>query len=321
MPGAAEFAQVEARIARMADAELVDMNDHPEDYEPWALELGRVEMGRRKIEPDRLAGFRQELSAEATKDTRLRDFANHWLAVKLLGLGVVLALAGWQGIRNLISWREAVRLSASCAAMLSEATGRASAGSAIKIGAHSIALTVSVEAVDPLSDGVNSAAVIQVACELDGHDVPALMSSTVGIGSTRDRALAQALKDWVQGQGMPIVAALSGKPSFLRAGDFVVHGTLGIRGHRPAIAEDVHEQFLLTVAPALSSLSRTSFHTVSAIVRSSPGVAPTGDFRLDNQASSQLKRLALQVPWPKGESPYVLSHFYVLAAADSQASR
>jgi hypothetical protein len=65
MPGTAEFAQVEARIAALTDAELVEMADHPADYEPWALELGHSELARRRLSSAGVEQLRAGNAADA----------------------------------------------------------------------------------------------------------------------------------------------------------------------------------------------------------------------------------------------------------------
>jgi len=64
MPGAVEFAQLEVRISRLTDAELVGMVvEHPGDYEPWALDLGRAELARRRLLPADVAQLTFDCSA------------------------------------------------------------------------------------------------------------------------------------------------------------------------------------------------------------------------------------------------------------------
>jgi len=60
--------QIEDRIAHSTDAELVAMvHDHPGDYEPWALELGRAELQRRGLSPADVARIREETAAAASE--------------------------------------------------------------------------------------------------------------------------------------------------------------------------------------------------------------------------------------------------------------
>src|SRR5512141_3208664 len=65
MIGALEFQEVSARILRMTDAELVDMADHPQDYEEWALRLGQEELARRGLAPEHVDALRTDNAAEA----------------------------------------------------------------------------------------------------------------------------------------------------------------------------------------------------------------------------------------------------------------
>ena len=71
MPGAAEFGQVEARISQLTDAELVDMvEEHPSDFEPWALDVGRAELARRNLPPTDVVRLRAENAADAAETSR-----------------------------------------------------------------------------------------------------------------------------------------------------------------------------------------------------------------------------------------------------------
>ena len=68
VPGAAEFAEAEARIAGLTDAELVNMHEHPDQWETWAVELGRAELARRALAPEHVAALRAENAAEAKRN-------------------------------------------------------------------------------------------------------------------------------------------------------------------------------------------------------------------------------------------------------------
>ena len=93
MPGALEFAQLEARISSLTDAELVDMvEEHPGDFEPWALDLGRTELARRRLAPTDVDRLRTENAAEAVEMARPRlgEVATRHLALHvLIPLGLV----------------------------------------------------------------------------------------------------------------------------------------------------------------------------------------------------------------------------------------
>ncbi len=101
VPSAAEFAQTEERISGMTDAELVEMADHAADYEPWALDLGRAELARRRLQPTELAELRQcnakaIAAASRLEDASMKPFALHLLAsLGLVGLPFYLLLALW----------------------------------------------------------------------------------------------------------------------------------------------------------------------------------------------------------------------------------
>jgi hypothetical protein len=93
MPGAAEFAQVEARISGMTDAELVEMvEQHPGDYEPWALELGRAELGQRSLSRKEVSRIEAENIASArimAQPTAQEWVINEFLTPVLVLFGVV----------------------------------------------------------------------------------------------------------------------------------------------------------------------------------------------------------------------------------------
>src|SRR5256885_11762241 len=69
MPGTVELtAQVENRIVHSTDAELVAMvQDHPGDYEPWALDLGKAELARRGLSTADVGRIREEVTARAAE--------------------------------------------------------------------------------------------------------------------------------------------------------------------------------------------------------------------------------------------------------------
>ena|SRR5260221_9496152 len=87
----AEYAEVESRIARMSDGELVEMADHPGDYETWALELGRAELKRRRIAPEQVAELQHD-NAEMEADRGRRPSIGTHLLIHF-GLAPMLALA------------------------------------------------------------------------------------------------------------------------------------------------------------------------------------------------------------------------------------
>jgi hypothetical protein len=92
MSSAAEFAQTEVRISGMTDAELVEMADRAADYEQWALDLGRSELARRRLQPTELAELRQSNATAVAAAVRPRlDHAivAHFALYLLAPLGLV----------------------------------------------------------------------------------------------------------------------------------------------------------------------------------------------------------------------------------------
>jgi hypothetical protein len=67
MPGMVSLTKrVAERVARLTDAELVEMlRDHRSEYEPWALELGRAELSRRRLTPLTVVLLRARNAAKA----------------------------------------------------------------------------------------------------------------------------------------------------------------------------------------------------------------------------------------------------------------
>ena len=93
MPGAVELAQLEVRISQLTDAELVDMvQEHPGDYEAWALDIGRGELARRQLLPTDVARLRAENVADAVErapPTFGEAILGHFALYVLLPLGLV----------------------------------------------------------------------------------------------------------------------------------------------------------------------------------------------------------------------------------------
>jgi len=317
VPGAVEFAQVEARISRMTDAELVEMNDHPEDFEPWALELGRAELARRGLPAEQVLQLRSENAAEETKATLGRNAASGRLIAWALPLVALLALPLIGVIRSAISRHESKGLSETCAQMLARAAGGIAVGNAVKLDDHSLVTNVAIEQIREHPSGAQTAAGIGVMFDVDGNSVPALTTGSVGIDSTREGALGVAIEEWVTGYGMPIVNALARKGKTLRVGAFDVYpGPTGIRGSDPEHLENLHETFFQEVGSALPQLvSGPSLHALSILVVRRPDGSLDGEFRVDGQPSDRLKQLALRAKWPKSEDTYMLKQYYVLTAA------
>jgi len=317
VPTTVEYTEVEARIARMTEAELVDMDEHPDDYEPWALELGRVELAKRNLAPERVGELRRENAEEAAQETRARERRTAWLWIKFAALAIPLLIGGLKVVSNALNSREEERLSVACAQMLAKATGEASSDETVKLEGHSLATRATIESVTPSQNGARVLAGIQVAVDVDGQRVPALTSGSIGIDSTREGALRIGIEEWVAGVGVPMVNALTGKGETLRVGAFVAHpGPIGIRGPMPELLDGLRETILRDLAPDLSRLlSGSGLHALSFMVVWHPDGTVHGEFRIDGEISDPLKQLAQKVKWPKGQDTYILKQYYVLAAA------
>jgi hypothetical protein len=75
MPGTAEFAAAEFRILRFTDLELIEMvENHPGDYEPWAVDIGRAELARRDLAPPQIEMLRAESAAIAASTPQTPHF-------------------------------------------------------------------------------------------------------------------------------------------------------------------------------------------------------------------------------------------------------
>jgi hypothetical protein len=122
---------------------------------------------------------------------------------------------------------------------------------------------------------------------------------------------------------MPIVDALSAKGKAIRVGDFTAYpGPIGIRGSTPEHLAEVQDMFFREVGPALPRLvPGPSLHALALMVLRNPDGAIDGEFRVDGEPSAELKRLAIKVNWPKGQSTYMLKQFYVLAPTGSNPAR
>src|SRR5258706_6701927 len=110
----------------MTEAELVDMDEHPDDYEQWAVQLGRAQLVRRGLEPERLGELRRENAEEAAQATQARERKTKWLWIKFVALAIPLLIGGLKAVSHSLNSREEERLSVTCAQMLAKTAGAAS---------------------------------------------------------------------------------------------------------------------------------------------------------------------------------------------------
>ncbi|HEY6912583.1 MAG TPA: DUF6348 family protein [Myxococcales bacterium] len=234
MTGAGEFAEVEARILRMTDGELVEMIDSPDDYEPWALDIGRAEFARRSLAPEQVVALHTANVADATEDRTKRGIATRNVWVRF-GVLLTAAIAAALGVgRGSNTRREPDELSVNCASLLAKAAGATSAGNVVKLGRHAVTVTASIERVVEDRERSRTIAGVAVACEIHGARARPLTTWSIGIAATRDEAVKNALEDWITLYGNTIADALSGKGTDQRIGAFAVYsGPTGLRGAGP----------------------------------------------------------------------------------------
>lgn len=324
MTGALEFQEVSARILRMTDAELVDMADHPQDYEEWALKLGQEELARRGLAPEHVDALRTDNAAEARASAKALEAGRRKLMLRVGPLAVLLALPVVGVIRYAVAQRGSERLAPACAQALARMAGGTSSGNVVGFGRHSLALTVAIESVEDNSANATVAGTIRVSCDLDGQSIPSLDAASLGLGATREDALTEAVEEWVFEFGIPIAKALNETGEARIVGGFRVYpGPTGIRGQKPERVESVHDAFFDVVAPSLSTLFwRPPPHALSIAVLRRPGRDLEGEFRVDGEPSQRLKDLAMRAKWPESSGSYMLKQYYVLVpASDAQQAR
>lgn len=317
MTGALEFQEVFARISRMTDAELVDMADHPQDYEDWALKLGQDELARRVLAPEQVDALRSDNAAEASTSAKALEAGKRKLMLHLAPLAVPLLLSILGVIGYAVAQRGSDRLAPACAEALARMAGGTSSGNVVGFGRHSLALTVAIESVANGSTNAATVGTIRVSCDLDGRSMPSLTATSLGVGATREEALDKAVEEWVLGFGIPLARALNEKGEARIVGGFRVYaGPTGILGEKPERLEGVHDAFFEVVAPSLSTLfSRPPPHAVSISLVRRAGRRLEGEFSVDGEPSQRLKDLAMQAKWPESSGSYMLSQYYVLMPA------
>jgi len=85
----------------MSDGEIVAALDRPDDYEPWALELFRAELGRRALPADVREELRADNTRQAVAEEAQRKEADHRIFVKLIGVSffflLIVVRVFWRG--------------------------------------------------------------------------------------------------------------------------------------------------------------------------------------------------------------------------------
>jgi hypothetical protein len=88
MAGAAERGQLEAKLTTMSDGQIVDALERAADYEPWALELFRAELGRRSLAPELQEELRAESAAQVVVEERQHKHAETRIYLRLIGITI-----------------------------------------------------------------------------------------------------------------------------------------------------------------------------------------------------------------------------------------
>jgi hypothetical protein len=324
MTGALEFQEVSARISRMTDAELVDMADHPQDYEDWALNLGQEELARRGLAPEHVDALRNDNTADARASAKELKAGKRKLMLRVGPLFVLLALPVFGVIRHSVAQRGSDRLAPACAQALARMAGGSSSGNVVGFAGHSLALTVAIGSVEGNTTNPGVAGTIRVWCDLDGRSMPSLTAASLGIGATREDALNEAVEQWVFESGIAIANALNQHGDVRIIGGFRVYsGPTAIRGQTPERLESLHDALFEVLAPSLLTLfSRPPPHALSITVVRRPGRDLQGEFRVDGEPSQRLQDLAMRVRWPESSGSYMLKQYYVLMpAAEAQPGR
>lgn len=146
-----------------------------------------------------------------------------------------------------------------------------------------------------------------------------LTAGVVGVGATREEALAAAVTSWVQPVGVALLDALGvkgrGKP-VLSAGRFSVYaGKAGISSTRDiAWSDESRRQLLDTLSEVVRGLesSPSEFHLILMMAGVGPGGAISGECRVDGVVSGEALKAAKSFPWPQAEGPYMVKQYYLL---------
>jgi hypothetical protein len=194
-------------------------------------------------------------------------------------------------------------------ATLARVTKRAVEGGEIKSGTHVIKLATVLENDVPRPGG--HAVGVAVDVVVDGKSVGSLRTGSVGIGRSRDEALATAASEWVAEFGVPIVGAFDGTPpSFESNGLKVYAGLVGFRGTAPANV-DLAKPSFVALAPTVSTVvgQVPGMHALTVNVFRKPD-SVNAEVRFDGEAHAALATEARKATWPEGE--YMLKLFYVV---------
>lgn len=192
---------------------------------------------------------------------------------------------------------------------LARVTKRTVETGVVKCGTHSISLTTRLENDVPRAGG--HAVGVAVDVVVDGANVAALRTGSVGIGRSRDEALVNASSEWAAEFGVAIVGALDGTPpSFESNGLKVYAGLVGFRGTAPQNVDLAKPSFEALAPGVLTVLGKDSgMHAVTLNVFRKPDGA-TAQVRFDGVANDALATAAHNATWPEGE--YMLKLFYVV---------
>jgi hypothetical protein len=96
MAGAHEYGELEAKLPGMSDSDIVSALERPDDYEPWALELFRAELGRRNIPAPVHEELRKESAVQAASEERMRANANTRIFSNLIAVTLFFLVIVWR---------------------------------------------------------------------------------------------------------------------------------------------------------------------------------------------------------------------------------
>lgn len=161
---------------------------------------------------------------------------------------------------------------------------------------------------------------LAVQVKLDGKELPAMHSGTVGIDSTKDAAITNAADDWTKQFGMLLVHALGPQPSTVKsvaAGAYTVFsGSVGMRGSDDyKLFKDAHDKIDRIIAQFVMKRfpNAAEWHGMNVMVVNDPKRGVVSVCQMDGSATpdAELSAAAKSAPWPKGQVSYMYKQFFL----------
>ena len=151
----------------------------------------------------------------------------------------------------------------------------------------------------------------------NGKQEKRLTYGWVGIGTTEETALRDAVQGWWASLGVPLIRSLADRtPDFSQSPYQAYPGLTRIRGTSPnpsgwlATADEIHR----TIVPMVKGVLDQRGFTRIAELRLAIGSDEIQDLgcRLDADHSPELFKAVSRLPWPQGQSSYAFYQTYVI---------